>query len=494
VLKSGPRLLSNLSLSLMVSLISRVTGIVLFFVISRRVTASGVGVYALAMTYVALLLSATSLGHNDPITRDIAKDPDRASIYISHFTVLRVLTGLLSYAVLVVLVTIGFHYPAGTTVVLLVMGLSLIPDGLNQLYRSVFAAFERQSYNSATNATISVVNVALVWLLLRSDANLEVVAWARLIAIVLGLTLNLVLSVRIIPLHWLRTMLRPDWAWISRQLRAYLPFTLMTVLYTIEWRADVLILSVSHSESEIGRYYAAETLLVSFLLLLEAYRLAALPRMSKLLHEDRYQLAHLHDRSLWYLFAAAMPIAVGTSILGPQLLSLLNPGFAAASDMLIILMVALVISFINEPNGLLMIAGGYQRQLAFVFIASLIVNIGSNLLLTPLFGGIGSAIARVLSVGVFSLIAAVLVSSQIRKYWPFRYAVQVVLATCGMGVALWWLQHGLPWWLAAFASVGVYALLLIALRGVPAEDFERLTHLLRSRKNRDAAEIDRGHR
>ena len=70
MLKSGPRLLSNLSLSLMVSLISRVTGIVLFFVISRRVTASGVGVYALAMTYVALLLSATSLGHNDPITRE----------------------------------------------------------------------------------------------------------------------------------------------------------------------------------------------------------------------------------------------------------------------------------------------------------------------------------------------------------------------------------------------------------------------------------------
>lgn len=181
-------------------------------------------------------------------------------------------------------------------------------------------------------------------------------------------------------------------------------------------------------------------------------------------------------------------------MLGPQLLSLLNPGFAAASDMLIILMVALVISFINEPNGLLMIAGGYQRQLAFVFIASLIVNIGSNLLLTPLFGGIGSAIARVLSVGVFSLIAAVLVSRQIRKYWPFRYAVQVVLATCGMGVALWWLQQGLPWWLAAFASVGVYALLLIALRGVPAEDLERLIHVLRSRKNRDATEIDRGHR
>ena len=45
-------------------------------------------------------------------------------------------------------------------------------------------------------------------------------------------------------------------------------------------------------------------------------------------------------------------------MLGPQLLSLLNPGFAAASDMLIILMVALVISFVNEPNGLLMIGGG----------------------------------------------------------------------------------------------------------------------------------------
>jgi O-antigen/teichoic acid export membrane protein len=430
------------------------------------------------------LVSTTSLGHNDPITRDIARDPNVASEFLGHFTVLRLLAGFLSYAVLVVLTTVVAHYPVDTTVLILIMGLSIIAEGLNQLFRSLFTAFEKQSYYSATNIAISVVNVALVWLLLSSDSNLQIVAWARLVAMMLGLALSLVLSARLVPLRWLRTLPRPDWTWMGRQLSAYFPFTLITVFYAIEWRADVLILSASHSQSEVGRYYTAVTVLTSLLLLLEAYRLVALPRMAKLLQQDTSQLVALHDRSMLYLLALAVPLAVGTAMLGPQLLTLLKPSFVAASGMLAILMVALVISFLNEPSGLLMIAGGYQKQLASIFVVSLTVNIGANLILVPRIGGFGSAIARVLSVSTFSVIVAVFVARQIRAYRPLPNIVQVGLATAGMAVALWSLQRLLPWWLAGLAAAGVYTLLLIVLKGIPGEDLKTLQHFLRSQTKR----------
>jgi O-antigen/teichoic acid export membrane protein len=465
---------SNVTLAMIVSLVGRATGFLLFFIVARRVTPAGAGAYGLAMSYVALLVPIYTLGLNDPMARDVAVNPHLAATFLGHFTLLRVLGGLAAFGVLFVLTTQIFRYPAGTVAIVLIMGLSIIPDGLSQVHRSLFTAFEQQAYYAATGISVSVVNLLLVAMLLRSDANLEVAAWARLVSVLLGFAVGLILTTRFVPLGWLRLLLRPDWGWIGRQLRAYLPFTLMVALYAIEWRADVLILSARRTESEVGLYYAAETFLISSLLLLEAYRLGALPRMSRLLRSHPEQLAHLHDRSFWFLFAVAVPLGVGVSMLGKYLLSLLNPGFEAAAPMLTILMVAMVISFLNEPNGLLIVASGHQREVALLFVLSLSVNLGANLLLVPRYGGIGSAIARVLSVSAFTIANGLLVARLVRRHNPWRYALRVIAAAAAMVIALWLLQQALAWWLAGLASVAVYAVLVVALRGIPVDDLTNL--------------------
>jgi O-antigen/teichoic acid export membrane protein len=484
-------LTSNVSLAMIVSFVGRVTGFLLFFLVARRVTPTGAGAYALAMSYVALLLPISTLGLNDPMARDVAVNHNLASTYLGHLTLLRLLSGLAAYAILVILTTQVFHYPAGTTAIVLIMGLSILPDGLSQVHRSLFTAFERQSYYAVTAISASVVNLVLVAMLLRSDANLEVVAWARLASVLLGMAVGLILTIKFVPPGWLKIILRPDWRWMGRQLRVYLPFTLMAVLYTLEWRADIVILSAARTQREVGQYYAAETLLISFLLLLEAYRLGALPRMSRLLRENPQQLASLHDRSFWFLFAIAMPLAVGVSILGENLLSLLNPGFAAASTTLTILMVAMVVSFLNEPNSLLIVASGHQREVAVLFGISLSVNIGANLILVPAFGGTGSAVARVLSVSAFSVANALLVTRLVRRHSPWKYAPRVIAATMGMAFALWSLEQILPWWLAGLAAAGIYTVLVVALRGIPVGNLNSLwqrvlAHKRRVRKNQHA--------
>jgi len=476
-------LLSNVFLALAVSVVGRATGFLLFFLIARRVTTAGVGIYALAMSYVALLLPISSLGLNDMITRDIAKDRNLASIYLGYFGSLRLLMGLVAYASLMIIVTLIIRYPTNTSTMILLMGISLIPDGLYQVYRSLFAGFERQDLFAITVILLGVINLVLVGWFLHSDADITVTAWARLGSVIFVLVVSMILASKLGILNYLHLASRLDWGWIRRQLAACLPFTFMVILYTVEWRVDVLMLSVFHSATEVGQYYAAETLLLSCLLLLEAYRLAVLPYMSRALQTDPQLLGRVHDRSFYYLLAIATPVAVEFSFLGPQLLSVFNSNFVAAYRILAILMIALVLSFLNEPNGLLLIAGGYQRQLALVFTVSLAVNVGTNLLLIPAHGGIGAAIARVASIGAFAIIAAVLVHRKIRAHWPFRYVLQVIIAVLGMVVVLNGLKHILPWWLAGGAALVVYGLLLIKLHGLPVEDIETLRDRIRLYKN-----------
>jgi O-antigen/teichoic acid export membrane protein len=137
-------------------------------------------------------------------------------------------------------------------------------------------------------------------------------------------------------------------------------------------------------------------------------------------------------------------------------------------------MIVLIVSFLNEPNGLLMIAAGQQQTLAILLGASVAVNIIANLILAPALGGMGSALARVISVMVFSAPNAILVSRRIRPHHPLQKLPRILPAAGLAAVALVVFKSFLPWWLAAFMSMCVYAPALIVSRGAPSNDLNTL--------------------
>lgn len=84
---------------------------------------------------------------------------------------------------------------------------------------------------------------------------------------------------------------------------------------------------------------------------------------------------------------------------------------------------AFVFSAFNVPNSRLIIAADQQKVIAYFALMSMSGNLLLNLLLAPAYGGVGSAIARVAAMPLYSLPAFLYVQRRIcpirlRHLWP----------------------------------------------------------------------------
>ena len=465
------RFLSSASTAAIAAAVARATGFLVFALVARRLDQGQADAYALAVSYLTLFLPFSTLGLSDPITRDVARDRSLAGAYLLNLGLFRLASAWVCYGLLAVVAVTWFDYPVSTTRLVLWMGACLIPESLVLLLRAVFTALERQDVNALVAIVVSVANLGFAWWALRSGVDPIWLAGARLGSGLLGLIVGAVLAAVVVPAAWWRSLpKRPDRSWIRAMLCSSWPFTVMVVLYAVEWRADLLILSAWSGEGQVARYYGAQLFLLSFLMLLDAYRLAALPLFSRLVQQGSKELGFLHDRSFWYLALIIVPISFGVSVLAKDLLALFNPDYAAASSTLTLLMVALIVSALNEPNGVLMIAAGQQRTLAALFGISLAVNVVANVVLDRFLGGMGAAIARVLSVTAFSAVNALFVRRRIGRRFSLLKLPRVVLAGACMGGVLLALQAIVPWWLAGMLAGVVYLVALLVLKGVPTDD------------------------
>jgi hypothetical protein len=84
---------------------------------------------------------------------------------------------------------------------------------------------------------------------------------------------------------------------------------------------------------------------------------------------------------------------IATELWGEGLLAIFGPEFTSAKVPLLILMACQLARVLFGPSVLLLTVIGAQRQSAALGIAALIVLSSANLMLTPLYGALGAAIA-----------------------------------------------------------------------------------------------------
>ncbi|MGZ8399769.1 MAG: lipopolysaccharide biosynthesis protein [Methyloceanibacter sp.] len=110
-------------------------------------------------------------------------------------------------------------------------------------------------------------------------------------------------------------------------------------------------------------------------------------------------------------FAFPLAITVGAmavvALWGESLLAIFGPEFTSAKTPLLILMACQLARALFGPSVLLLTVIGAQRQNAALAIAALIVLAGANLVLLPLYGVLGAAIAVAIATLFWSVACAI---------------------------------------------------------------------------------------
>jgi O-antigen/teichoic acid export membrane protein len=113
-------------------------------------------------------------------------------------------------------------------------------------------------------------------------------------------------------------------------------------------------------------------------------------------------------RALWFPLAVTIAATAFVALWGEHLLGLFGPEFVSAKIPLVIMMAAQLARAIFGPSVSLLMVIGAQRQNAGLAVAALTVLALSNLVLAPLYGVLGAAIAVAIAT-LFWLVASAIV-------------------------------------------------------------------------------------
>lgn len=478
---------NNTVFALISQVMPKVSATVLFILLARSAGKAEAGAYSLATTYLTILVLLSAFGLDEVIVREVAKERSLARTYFRNFLALRGLLSIAGYLLLWVGIKAFFRYNPSIEFTILLLGLTLLPESLTDIAQGLLMATGHIRWMALSSSIISVSQFVTGALVIWLDPRLQSLLIVLVIHSFLGCALNLGLA--LIPLRSL-----PDGSignahtsqserpgelsfqlW-KRQIALAPAFIAINTFSVLEMQMDVALLSASRSIEEVGLYGAAKTLIASFAILSQAFRIAIYPRLAKLYPAALDATRELYHRMFRYLAVIAFPMAALIAIEAPLIVHLLyKSGFRQAVMPLQILTVALLVGFIYIPATRLMIAGHREKQLAKLLFVSFGVNLLANLVMIRAWGATGSAVARALSTLVYFALCDLYVNRMILRTETLSVVARVMICTGTMIGVILLLRPYSPF-LAILAGLVIYAALVIRLRCVDVNHLRALVH------------------
>jgi O-antigen/teichoic acid export membrane protein len=370
--------------------------------LARLLEPAGYGVYAYVYAWVHVLSVLTQLGLSTLVVRETARGmaQDRPDLVQGIWRWAGHITGLLSVALAGIGATLAWTLPGSSgddrlntlawaiwLVPLMALGNLrgaalqglqrvvagqvpefLIRPGVLVLFLGVAAGLLDRPLSAAETMAFNVVAAALAfgfgaWMLWRATPA----------------------SVRVA---------RPQYearAW----WRSALPLAFIDGMNLINHQASTLILGFFVPDAEIGIYRVAAQISVSASFGLQAVNLVVAPHFTALYAKgDRARLQRLVTASARVIGAINVGITLAYVLLGRLFLELIfGPAYLGAYTPLLILLVGQAVNSATGSVGMLLNMTWHERDTAKGLAVSAILNVALNLLLVPLLGIVGAAVA-----------------------------------------------------------------------------------------------------
>ena len=468
------RFFGNISFVVLLNLLVKPAWVVVENLVQDRLGHATFGLVAAQLALALVVAAVLDLGLTPYAVQRVAAEP---GFLAETFPTLLPLRGLLSLLVLPVLLALGWllHYRGPDLALLAAVGLVMVLTQYGQFLRGTLQA--HQKFN--TDAVLSVVEKFLllggVLVLIPLGLTLPRYVGARLAAVAFATALTYGLMTRFfgrIRYRWQRPVARTA-------LRASLPFALMTLLYGVNERVDMVMLDRQASRTEAG-YYAGAYRWVDAVMM---YAWTVLPlffaRFASVSHDARAQreLLRFGQRivTLPLLFVVAFVLFRGEVVFWQFKHS--SPAEVARMTLCLkILFVNVLVHGFFAIYSTLLTSSNQERAVGWLVAASIVLNIGLNLVFLPKFGAAAAAVDTLVCAVAVSVGYVVLVARRTEVDIPVRLLARLLLAF-GLLCGSWFgLQYGLylRWWVEAGIMAVVFGLVVLGTGLVRRKEIAQL--------------------
>ncbi len=444
--------------------------------LARWLGASDYGVYGTIGALLAIGAAIPEFGMGLIVVRDVATRPAQAGRTLGATLVMQpALAGAAYITLLIAALLLG--YDATLRGLLALAALSLGVDALGNMAYNQLIASERMAITALIAAGHVGALVALGAAALAAGGGLTglylaIVSAGGLRAAALWIALR-------------RAGVRPEFPLDRVLARGLLingaPIALASFLTLAYQHADKLITTAVLGADGTGQLTAAFVVTFGVIELLSTTVLVAVfPLMSRTYSGGmRALFEFMIEKLAFFNLLVSLPIALLTSLLAVPLAALLfGPGYTRTASVLQVLIWYTSVAMISAVFAQALLIENRQRRTLGVRAAGLALNIALNLLLLPVIGVAGAAVATLIA--ELAVLGGLVSSFRFPADWWARgrsHLWRLALAGAGMAAAIV-LLRGVHPLLAAAGGAPVYLALVLLSGAIARDDWDLIYRLV----------------
>lgn len=402
--------------------------IITFFIVIYVVRYLGpkdFGLYSYVLSFVWLFASISTLGLETIAVREIVKQPQRKDEIIGTVFRLRFLGGLVAIALIALTLLISQEELFTATLILIASVTFIFQSfsGIEYYFRAVvkakynaFALFASVIFSAAFKIILILVQAPLIYFIVAFTFE------------------SFVMGVGLVIVYKINKQNIFDWKY-SKMISLSLlkdswPLIFSGIFVVTYMKIDQVMLKHMISEEAVGYYAAAVRLCEAWYFIPVVICNSIFPAIvnAKKVSEEFYnnRMQKLYDLLTWLAIGIAIPVTIFSS----QIIELVfGSEFAPASPVLTIYIWAGVAIFLAVANNQYLANENLTKLLLLKTLVGMIINVALNLVLIPIYGIVGSAIATLIS-----YTTATFVLSFHKKYYnQFKMMIKSILGITLLG-------------------------------------------------------------
>ena len=419
----------NTGVSGISQIISSILGFFLLIYIARYFGEVKFGKYSFAISFTALFIVFADIGISGLITREIARNKELTSKYLTNISAIKLILSFLTFGLIILTINL-MNYPQDTTYAVYLFGIYMILTSFTQMFGAIFQAFERMEYNATVIVARQIVLFLVALYVLFSGHGLIVLGYVYIFSEIICVTLSLI----IVLLKIAKLKLIIDFSLWKKLIIESIPFSLNALFAMLFFKIDTVMLSVFKDDFAVGIYNAAYTPLLALNAIPAIFVSAIYPVMSRYFISSKDSLKIFTVLTSRYMAIIGFPISIGCFILADQFIKLFYGNQYSDSVVAFqILALFIPLRFVSSITGTLLTSINKQGIRAVSVGFSAFFNIILNLVMIPYLSYIGASIATVLSELFLYFIFIYFINRQYKRLELHKYFIKPIIASLIMG-------------------------------------------------------------
>lgn len=445
-------------------IISRIIQLVIFVYLARILGKGDFGIFSFGLAFAFLFVIIADFGLSTLIVREVSRNKKSASKYLSNSIIIKLLLSVITFVSAYLFLNIAGYSEEVKTIAYIMLGFTLL-QSFTEIHYAIFRAFERMHYDAFIKILRMLILAGAIFYLIKNNYGLLALSLAFLATEVIVL----IIAFFITHTRFIKISFEFDYNFSKKLLKKSSLFCLSLVFSSLYMYIDVIMLSKMRSTTEVGIYSAATTIIIALIFIPLMYGNTIYPVLSRFYIASKESLKLAYEKSFKYMLIIGLPIAAGIYIFSDKIILLLyGKAYIESAIVLSILSGYLFLKFLNPITGFTLMAINRQRSRLFSQGLSALLNIILNLILIPLYGFIGAAVATLITEIIFFIAYT---SFIIHYGFKFKFILSFIYKpVIAVAVMVFLVSFIGNLFLAIISGAFIYFIVLLALRIVDKQD------------------------